>query len=119
MIAILPLGLFLIAARDTYREQRFFSRANAMPPGSYSLSGRPCRLGPTTALVVTDPERRRAASPTALLRRSGASAIEQRRADSSRATAFSGNFDNLRLRVEPTTGFEPVTYGLRNRCSTS
>ena len=21
--------------------------------------------------------------------------------------------------VEPTTGFEPVTYGLRNRCSTS
>jgi len=34
MIAILPLGLFLIAARDTYREQRFLSRPDAIPPGS-------------------------------------------------------------------------------------
>jgi len=38
MIAILPLGLFLIAARDTYRGRRFFSRANAMLLGSHSLS---------------------------------------------------------------------------------
>jgi hypothetical protein len=29
MIAILPLGLFLIAARDTYRERRFLSIADA------------------------------------------------------------------------------------------
>jgi hypothetical protein len=26
---------------------------------------------------------------------------------------------NSQLRMEPTTGFEPVTCGLRNRCSTS
>jgi hypothetical protein len=29
MIAILPLGLFLIAARDTYRERCFYSIADA------------------------------------------------------------------------------------------
>jgi len=45
MIAILPLGLFLIAARDTYRGQRFFSTPNAMPPGFCSLSCGAYRFG--------------------------------------------------------------------------
>ena len=28
-------------------------------------------------------------------------------------------FPQITTIMEPTTGFEPVTYGLRNRCSTS